>query len=240
MDIVIMTKITYILPFAFEPIYNECLNTIKQPLRNEIITIDNANYPNLGVAESWNRGIDYMKKTSSDWLVVISAAVRFGEMGGLDIVKQLEQYPLADVIHFAESHVEPQAFIRGESLGYHEGNLQWHLTAINRRVIDKVGYFDPNFYPMYFEDIDYDIRVNKAFDNPIWLILPIDVHRGELGHTLKNTDIKAPSEPLIAYFATKWGRHPSAKQLGEYDTPFNDKNNSLAYFPPAQGRLWNE
>ena len=234
-----MTKIVGVLPFAYEPFYKECIETIKSPLLDNIINVDNVHYTNKGVAESWNKGIDYMKSVNADWLVLISAAVRFGEHGGLDIMGQLERHPLADVVHFAEKQVEPQRFIRGKSLGYNEGNLQWHLTAINRRVIDTVGYFDPNFYPMYFEDLDYDIRINKAFVNPEWWILPIDVHRGELGHTIKYTDIKAPAEPLIAYFATKWGRHPNAAQLGEYNRPFND-NNSLAFWPPAQGRFWND
>jgi hypothetical protein len=158
------------------------------------------------------------------------------------MLEQLEKYPEADVVHFGTKKVREQRFKRGEGPSYEEGNLGWHCSAVSREVIDKVGYFDPNFYPSYFEDLDYDLRINKAlggsWGSPKWFILPIDASSAGLRHAVELGGVKTPVNDLIAYFATKWGRHPSAAKLGEYDHPFDDKNNSLAFFPPAHGRMW--
>ena len=232
-----MIKYVMVLPYAYRPYFKECIDT--KALNLNVLAIDNT-HENLGVAESWNRGIDEMKRTDAEWLIVCSAAIRFGDEGGNDLLDQIEKHPYAHVIHFATKDVEEQNYVRGESPGYADGVLGWHLTAIRRDVIEKVGYFDPNFYPMYFEDIDYDLRINKAYRDPTWLILPIEATGTTLGHGVALGKVKAPADPLIAYFATKWGRHPSAAQLGEYEHPFNELDKSVKFFPPAHGRLWND
>lgn len=233
-----MIKYLAIIPYVYQPYFDELIMTLKLPPEN-VNAVDNT-IDNRGVGGSWNIGIELMKERGADWLIIISAAVRFGERGGLDIIEQLEAHPEADLIHFATKDVPEQPFVRGQTAGYEEGILGWHLTAINRRAIEAVGKFDPNFYPAYFEDIDYDLRIDKAMPNANKLVLPVDVQDGALGHGVKLGGVQAPSEPLIAYFATKWGRHPNASEIGSYERPFNDKNNSLAFFPPAHGEIWDE
>jgi len=36
---------------------------------------------------------------------------------------------------------------------------EWSAVVFTRRVVDRVGYLDENFYPAYYEDDDYAIRV---------------------------------------------------------------------------------
>lgn len=231
-------KAVGVVPYVYEPYFEEFKKTCK--LHN-VFALNNI-YNNKGVAESWNQGIDYMKKCDADWLVIISAAMRFGEAGGLDIIEQIEKHPHADIIRFAKKEMLEQPFsssYKAKNPPYPEV-FYWHCTAISKEVIERVGYFDPNFYPIYFEDTDYDLRIRKAGLNTADIIVPIDAESVSSGHAVTLGDVNSPSIPLIAYFATKWGRHPSAPQLGEYNRPFNDPNNSLAFFPPAQGRIWNE
>lgn len=243
-----MIKALIVLPFAYRPYFEQCVATLDKGL--DILAIDNTR-ANLGVAESWNRGIDKVKQDSYDWLIVCSAAMRFGEAKGLDMLEQLMKYKDAHVINFGAKNFPVSKFIRGTSPGPEGGNFSWHCTAVRRDVLEEVGYFDPNFYPIYFEDIDYDLRINKvynifneetlSYDKPLkWLIVPIDATDTGNGHGVKLGKVESPSEPLIAYFATKWGRHPAASVLGSYSHPFNDSKNSIAYFPEAGGRRWNE
>lgn len=243
-----MNKLVGILPFIHRPYYDEFMATSKlQPL--QIMALDNTGAEgtetyNIGVAESWNRGIDFMHSTGSDWLLIVSATMRFGERGGLDILEQIEKHPYAHIINFARADVSEQNYAGADSPPYEDGVFYWHCIAIRKEIFERVGYFDPNFYPIYFEDTDFDLRLNKAYQingSELWrIIVPIDATSKGIGHAQKKTGIKSDSDKLIAYFATKWGRHPSAAQLGEYEHPFNQPENSLKFFPPARGRVWNE
>ncbi len=231
-----------VLPYAYKPYFDECRKTIRPPLSEYIYNIDNTK-DNVGVAESWNRGIYYMRKFNADWLIIISATMRFGEAGGLDMLRQIEKHQYAHIIHFAKKDVPEQNF-GGTTAppSYDEGVFYWHLTAVRADVFDQVGYFDPNFYPIYFEDTDFDLRCKQVFgaNDERRLILPVDAASAGLRHGVEKAGIKPETEKLIAYFATKWGRHPSAAELGEYSRPFNDYSKSVAFFPPARGRLWDE
>jgi hypothetical protein len=231
-----MPNAVIVLPYIYQPYFEACKKTLDLPAK--ILTIDNTQ-DNKGVAESWNKGIDHIKHIGADWLIICSATMRFGK-GGVDMLEQIEKHPYARIIHFAKVNVPEQNYAGADSPPYDAGVFYWHCTAVRRDVFERIGYFDPNFYPIYFEDTDFDLRFNKAYANdPQRYILPISATSAGLRHGVEKAGLKVNSEPGIAYFATKWGRHPSAPQLGEYDTPFNDPENSLAFFPPAQGRLWN-
>lgn len=228
-----------VMPFVYGPYFDSCMESLDEPVKENVFSVDNTS-DNRGLSESWDMGIDEMRKRGSDWLIVCSPAIRF-EDGGRDFDSVLEENKLADVIHFATKQYDgPDQYIRGKSRGYNEGLLGWHLTAIPRRTIDAVGYFDPNFYPLYFEDIDYDLRINKHYNwLPNWKIAAVGAHGTTLAHSITLAGIKAPAEPLISYFATKWGVHPNATRLlGSYEHPFNEEDKSVAFFPPHHGRTW--
>lgn len=233
-------KFVGVLPYSYGPYYDEFMKTWHRDDRAELLFLDNTGIDNLGVAESWNWGIDHMRKCQADWLIIISATMRFGKDGIKQMYEQIDKHDYANIIHFAKSDVPEQNYAGADSPPYDSGVFYWHLTAVNKRVFDKIGYFDPNFYPIYYEDTDFDIRFRKAFDDPQRLILPIDATSEGVGHAVKLGGVKAPAEPNIVYFVSKWGRSPEAPQLGEYEHPFNNENNSLAFFPPTQGRVWNE
>lgn len=213
-----------VLPYAHFSDYDECLATL-------LLThydLDNTEH-NRGVAGSWNLGIDQMRKEYADWLIILSASMRFGQAGGLDILDVLEDAP-PNVIYLADE--------TGGPLGT-EG-FAYHCVGIHREVVEKVGYFDPNFYPIYFEDTDYTLRCKKAGYWP-FALGPIDAKTMGYGRGVQLAGINAPAEPNIAYFATKWGVHPNAvAQLGSYEHPFNDFDNSIKFFPPARGRVWDQ
>lgn len=235
-----MSKVVMVIPYVYEPYMKACMETLSLPDEFILEPIDNTQ-ENKGVAGSWNIGIDSLRENNAGWLIVCTAAMRFGKNAGWQMLEAFRRHPAANVVTFAERGVKPSQFVRGKSLGLDAGIFSWHLCAVNRKTIEDVGKFDANFYPSYFEDLDYDIRVNKRYGKKVdWPIEPIDARGTTVGHAVKLGGVTTPVNDLIAYFATKWGRHPSAAQLGEYSRPFNDKNNSLAFWPPAHGQVWNE
>ena len=130
-----MTKYVAVIPSVFQPYTDACVATCKL---DNVVVVDNRSR-NLGIAASWNIGIRKMYNHRADWLIIISAAVRFGEPGGLDLVESMRTHP--------------------DAMGVGGGLDGWHLIAFHRRTFDAVGWFDENFYPGYFEDADFGRRV---------------------------------------------------------------------------------
>lgn len=205
-------KYTVVLPVIYWPAANECRSTMQFPQEN-ILMVDNT-HKNLGVSRSWNMGIDKMRADDTSWLIIVSTAIRF-KKGGLDMIDILKQRPEQNVL---------------EALNVYG----WHLIAFNRRLIDRVGKFDENFYPAYFEDLDFSIRIRKTYhlDPPFWDKIDVDVEDTGMGLSIKRGLVDAPADSLIAYFQRKWGRHPGDYQNPEYDHPFNTECNGLDYWPP--------
>lgn len=205
-----------VLPAVYPPYLADCLATSK--LEN-VLVIDNSEH-NIGVPASWNKGIDHMKELGADWLIIMSAAVRFGEPGGLDFVELLK--PGYYVVHAA-------------------GLLGWHLTAFHKDVFDNIGRFDQNFYPAYLEDIDFSLRLQKHYKGqPGWDSFPIDATDMGRAHGLKLGNVAWVQRDGIMYFMDKWGRDPKDYKNMGYDLPFNNPENTLAYWPDARGGRWND
>jgi len=101
-----MVNYVGVLPYAYQPYFDECFKTIRIPHVN-MLYIDNTDpATNYGVMKSHNMGIDFMNKRGADWLIVMSAAIRFGEKGGLDFVQALEDHPDHQVIECAGVYPE--------------------------------------------------------------------------------------------------------------------------------------
>lgn len=207
-----------VLPFVHAPYARACLKTCK--LKN-LLVVDNTER-NRGVMRSHNMGIDHMRRTDAEWLIVVSAAIRFGEPGGLDFAGQLQ------------GHVIEAAGVYG-----------WHLIAFHRETLEKVGRWDENFYPYGFDDIDLSIRIQKAFQvdgrqTQLWDKVEVDAADMGMAHSIKLAGVEAPPDPLIAYFERKWGRHPGAYQDETFDRPFNNPHNPIGYWPDIHGARWDQ
>ena len=74
-----------VLPYAYKPYYDEFIKTCKIP-RENILFIDNTT-DNIGIMKSHNKGVEFIREKGADWLIVMSACLRFGEAGGMDFIK---------------------------------------------------------------------------------------------------------------------------------------------------------
>jgi len=202
-------KYTVVLPYAYRPYFDECMKTCK--LEN-VLAIDNT-VNNIGIMKAHNLGIEKMIADDSDWLIIMSAAIRFGEKGGLDFIEELEKRPNDIAV---------------EAIGVYG----WHLIAFNRKTIERVGKWDENFTPYGYDDLDYSWRIQCAYElekvRPVWVKVPVDVADAGMGHSIHLGKIVTQDDnKLREYFIKKWGdiHHP------KYKTPFNIPDCELGFWP---------
>lgn len=153
-------KAIIVLPALNPEWAHACTESMHADLRIRTLVVDNTRFglrdepisrwvfrppsgENVGVAASWNVGLDLAIQEEADWLVVLSEAVRFGAKGGCDLLWALSSCSR----HFPILHAN---------------QFGWHLQAIRRSTWERVGPFDPIFKPAYFEDTDYLYRMGLA------------------------------------------------------------------------------
>lgn len=203
-----------VVPSIHPPYTRRCLDSSRIPA-SRVLVVDNTEQ-NRGVAASWNLGLAVMREQRADWLVICSAAVRFGQAGGLDLVEQLE--------------------FHGDALAVEPVSTGWHLIALHRRVFDRCGVFDENYWPAYFEDVDMGRRITLAFGDSHGLWPKVDVDASVVsnahGVVLAGVDVNAPR--LAAYYRSKWG---GDKDHEKFDTPFGQREQPLSYWP-SRRKSW--
>lgn len=195
-----------VLPSIYAPYTEACLASMAGPLREQTMVVDNTER-NRGVAASWNIGVDMVLARRLDWLVIISAAVRFGDPGGLDFLRHLEQYPTAVAVE------------GGWGLG-------WHLIAFSHRTLERVGRFDECLFPGWMEDLDMGHRIRLAkLHPPNWPKVDVDAWVQCFAHAERFAGVRADAHALAAYMDRKWGSNR------EYEHPFNDPTKDLRWWP---------
>jgi hypothetical protein len=199
-----------------------------------VLLVDNTEH-NLGIMAAHNRGIDLMRETGADWLVVLGASIRFGAPGGMDFIAQLAAHPDHDVLEGPRwTPDQPDNGVYG-----------WHLIAFRRPTLERAGRWDENFTPYGFCDIDMSLRIQRALGldgpGPFWVKVPCDVRDEGMGHGIRLAGVSADPGRQIGYFHQKWGRHPGDSHLPAYARPFDDPGNPIGYWPPApNGARWDD
>jgi hypothetical protein len=196
---------TVILPSVVPSFTDKCFASMAPELRENTMRIDNDGAVNLGVAASWNRGVAAAQARGDEWLVVCSAAVAFGEPGGLDFVEQL---------------IAGRDVVEAWWLG-------WHLIAFRLTVFDRVGTFDENFWPAYWEDNDFGYRLTLSDVETPWAKPRVDANLSMFGHAVKLSDVVVDNDKLRAYYFRKWGGYTSEEK---FTTPFNIAGAPLSYW----------
>jgi hypothetical protein len=217
------------LPYRIKSFRDGLIETCK--LEN-IFEIDNTEN-NIGFAASHNLGIQKMYEENADWYIVMSAAVRFGKPGGLDFIEILKntKYVIVEAV----------------------GVFGWHFIAFHKTLIDKVGLWDTNFTPYGYEDLDYSMRIQRAFlldyDNEwkkikknktTWEKVKIDIKDTIMGHSHKLGGVDPAMGITKEYYNKKWGRYPSTNEdpYNSFFYPFNNPKNELGYFTNDYYNQW--
>jgi len=159
-----MEKINIVIPTINRAdLLEESFNDLKESgvlAESNLLIIDNANQDlsfikrnkntetyrpdsNLGVAASWNYGINYLfgLNDSTEAVLVLND----------DIVMGKTPEELKKIIKKA---VKQNALVTGSN--------HWCALVMPRTVFDEIGDFDETFFPAYYEDNDYERRMRLA------------------------------------------------------------------------------
>lgn len=167
---------------------------------------------NLGVPRAWNMGVGFMREMGAETLTIVSASMLFGPLLHCTWEWQINDHPDAMVLE-----------CNGHS---------WHLITFRRDVFDLIGTFDGNFYPGYFEAVDFGHRLLLAgipgkMHNSWQTAWVNAMSRAVAGH-LDMVDVSA--DPLLDYYRFKWG---GDKGNEKFKTPFDEPRYGLDYWPDA-------
>lgn len=206
-------KYVVCLPFVHKAYAEACLKTCKFPKENMLL-VDNTS-TNIGVMKSHNLGVARVLEEQADWLVILSAAIRFGKPGGLDFIAELEKRPDHKVLEAAKV-------------------FGWHLIAFRREVLETVGKWDENFTPYGYDDLDYSWRIQVAYSHPlgqqVWEKVPVDAKDMGMAHSIKLSHVTTNNEKLRIYYRKKWGIMPEGDHAKAHRTPFNE-DHPISYWP---------
>lgn len=190
---------------------------------------------NRGFSYAYNDAMDYaltdndslllwcgndivLRPNSIDWMVKAITETDYEMFCGNEILNKeiLEVNPDAyKQFSYKFGFDEPQY----TELKYGAGGMNHSCLIRKKSVLDKVGYYDVNYYPAYFEDNDYARRcdllgikygtVESALFYHFW---SRSINEGGL-RQLNN----ARFEKNRAYYVMKWGGLP---RQDVYDKPF--------------------
>ena len=162
---------------------------------------------NIGVPRAWNIGL----KKGYDWTFIASSSMMFYRNFShvLDMVRDYDK------------------------LMFRTG-FDWHFLGIHKDAVKKIGYFDENFYPGYFENTDWDYRCYLAG------IYEPKMHKinalCQADHECLANGLRVDGFKLHDYLTSKWGEDNKdinwgVGHWGSYQNPFNDSSKGIDYWP---------
>lgn len=160
---------------------------------------------NLGVAASWNEGLDFAFAGSKATHVLVLND---------------------DIVLYQDQIAKIKKFIADNPGQFYCGRFNWSVWAMERSVWkhfkDANGWvFDPAFYPAYCEDNDFHRRIDQQGIKYLGGIK-------ELTPEICRNSMTAKAKPVIthdrsvAYYRLKWGGSPGNEK---WEVPFNGKGN---------------
>lgn len=175
---------------------------------------------NIGVAASWNLGIKHAQRQwKSEVYVILNNDIVLKEdtIDNMIEILNMPNVALATATDVCGKIAEPctiQTVLLPRKEELTEAP-EFSCFALKKSTVDTVGFFDPNFYPAYFEDNDYHYRIKLAGLLAIKTNQAIYYHYGS--RTMKqDEDIKELCNNGYAinreYYIDKWGGLPGEEK----------------------------
>ena len=114
------------------------------------LTVIRSPYRLFSVSEGWNTGLQAFPKSS--WFLICNYDVEFlrGQLRDLSYLFWND----------SSVHVGGRPAVEVGSVGYQNlGGSGFNVIAMTSSVLNRVGYFDENYFPAYYEDVDFEIRM---------------------------------------------------------------------------------
>lgn len=155
----------------------------------ELVEVENAKWKNLSVAASWNRLCQKIF-TYADYALILN-----------------------DDIYFGRKQFEVELLLHQHKFDLYLSHNHWSVFIIPKATYIKVGQFDEDFYPAYYEDNDYMYRMRLKGMAPARLNFLNPVVYNNSQTLLADPTIK----PLISVnksrYIAKWGGEPDQESF---------------------------
>ena len=137
---------------------------------------------NLGCSASWNVGRSWALRSAVP-LVIVSEAVVFRDGGR--------------VAHEMAAMTSKLCGVRAFQA--------WHLVTLHHETLKLVGRFDEGFWPIYFEDTDYERRM--MLEGVTMSVLDVSESYTDKGHARSWREgwVEVDYSRQEAYYRAKWG-----------------------------------
>lgn len=151
---------------------------------------------NLGVSGSWNMIMDYADKIRGTHVLMLNDDIYLGKTEK-QIVRMIELF----------SHED-----------FFNSLMNWSVWVLSVKAWKKVGNFDENFFPAYFEDNDYcyRMRLNKIQRMNTDYLNPVIYRNSQTIE--KDPSLNSRFMNNRQYYASKWGGLPNEET---FKKPFN-------------------
>ena len=173
---------------------------------------------NRGLSLSWNEGIIEAQNQGAEAIIIVNDDVAISQN---------------DLIKLAEAAIEQKDKVGilspwgwNQRMGYYE-YIQYSCFAITQLAIKTIGYFDVNFFPIYFEDTDYTrrlflagVKVGGVDGTTLDHVGTATVHSDEN----LNEQNKLTFQLNANYYIKKWGGYPGNEV---FIHPFNELDRGL-------------
>lgn len=152
---------------------------------------------NRGLARSWNDGLHASRRDGNDITLLINDDVHFEPSAFDQFMIFIQDHDRADLCFVFGQ--EPSGIVRQQGFA---------CCSIGHNVIDRIGFFDENYFPAYYEDIDYSYRA-------LFSSIPIHIDERVLVFHQRNATtrnrrllqffLKWNGRRLRRYHVSKWG-----------------------------------
>lgn len=178
---------------------------------------------NLGFAGGWNW---FLRNFMKDWILVVGNDTCF-------LPGQLQK-----ISEYYERHKNDQP-----PMPVVNTNYGWNCGGITKAGLDIIGYLDENFYPLYYEDCDWNWRHTIAREKGLVSYPAEGECQIQLHHDTSSTSSNLPQEKRdrmaaafnrnVEYYIRKWG---GAQCHEIFKTPFNNPALSIREWRLEPGR----
>ena len=228
-----------VLPAISPTLAHTCVESMSPILRQQTFLIDNTGLGriahthqtqvrwtltparNLGVASSWNAGVNAAQTVGANYLVIVSQSIRFGGQGGLDFLAAL-------------------TLRQDRPLLLMDAQFGWKLIALATWTLDVVGGFDPIFDPAYFEESDVMYRMHLAGlaspwynDRPGREQVVVDATSAGDAVAYKEGLVQLDYGMQAARYELKWGGQPRDER---WTTPYGDPTLDFRFVGAREGQ----
>lgn len=205
----------------------------------------------VALSEAWNRGItESLADPECEYLFIPNNDVVFHKNTIDVLIEYLEKFNYAMV---TGENVQPRMSLEtmqgrddwgdiefdSKPIGsWMEEGPDFSCFMVKRDFVEKIGYFDENFFPAYCEDQDMHIRIIKAGDHAKRMT------RAPYYHLASQTMAKnAHLTAMISeghhrnqlYYREKWGvDHAEALNGKGFATPYNQPDKNHKYWKGSE------